>query len=56
MNTMQARHHEKLVFSRQNASKCGLNSVLNRLRSVKNMIKKEWMIEGKSAFLINCKK
>jgi len=56
MNTMQVRRNKKLIFIRQNAYRCGLNNVSNRLCSVTNMIKQEWMIEGKSAFKINCKK
>jgi len=32
-----------LVFIRQNNYKCGLNNVSNRLRSVTNVIKKDWM-------------
>jgi len=41
---------------RQNNYKCGLNNVSNRLRSVTNMIKKDWMVVEKSAFITLCKK
>jgi hypothetical protein len=56
MNTMQANRNEHFVFIRQNKYKCGLNNVSNRLRSVTNMIKKDWMLVEKSLFKTHCKK
>jgi hypothetical protein len=47
-NTMQANRNKYYVFIRQNAYKCGLNTVSNRLRSVTNMIKKDWMLVDKN--------
>ncbi len=44
MNTLQANRNEYFVFIRQNKYKCGLNNLSNRLRSVTNMIKKDWII------------
>ena len=55
-NTMQANRNEYYVFIRQNAYKCGLNTVSNRLRSVSNMIKKDWMLVDKGCFKTLCKK
>ena len=48
MNTMQANRNEYYVLIRQNAYKCGLNIVSNWLRSVSNMIKKDWMLVDKN--------
>jgi len=56
LNTMRSARNEYLVFIRQNNYKCGLNNVSNRLRSVTNMIKKDWMVVEKSAFKTLCKK
>jgi len=56
MNTMQANRNEYFVFIRQNKYKCGLNNMSNRLRSVTNMIKKDWMLAEKSLFKTHCKK
>ena len=47
MNTMQANRNEYFVYIRQNAYKCGLNIVSNQLRSVSNMIKKDWILIDK---------
>ena len=55
-NTMQANRNKYYVFIRQNAYKCGLNTVSNRLRSVSNMIKKDWMLVDKKSFKTLCKK
>ena len=40
MNTMQANRNEYYVFIRQNAYKCGLNIVSNRLQSVSTWLNK----------------
>jgi hypothetical protein len=56
MNTMQANRNEYFVFIRQNKYKCGLNNMSNRLRSVTNMIKKDWMLAKKCLFKTHCKK
>ena len=56
MNTMQANRNQYFVFIRQNTFKCGLNNVSNRLRSVSNMIKKDWMLVDKKHFKTLCKK
>ncbi len=56
LNTMRSARNEFLVFIRQNNYKCGLNNVSNRLRSVTNMIKKDWMVVEKSSFKTLCKK
>jgi hypothetical protein len=55
-NTLQANRNEYYVFIRQNAYKCGLNTVSNRLRSVSNMIKKDWLLVDKKSFKTLCKK
>jgi len=56
LNTMRSARNDFLVFIRQNNYKCGLNNVSNRLRSVTNVIKKDWMIVEKNAFKTLCKK
>jgi hypothetical protein len=56
LNTMQANRNEYFVFIRQNKYKCGLNNVSNRLRSVTNMIKKDWLLVEKNLFKIHCKR
>ena len=56
LNIMQANRYEYFVFIRQNKYKCGLNNVSNRLQSVTNMIKKDWMLGEKNLFKTNCKK
>ena len=56
LNTMRAERSEYLVFIRQNVYKCGLNSVSNRLRSVTNMMKKDWMLVERLHFRTLCKK
>ncbi len=54
LNTMRSARNEFLVFIRQNNYKCSLNTVSDRLRSVTNMIKKDWMVVEKSAFKTLC--
>ena len=56
LNIMQANRNEYFVFIRQNKYKCGLNNVSNRLRSVTNMIKKDWMLVDRNLFKTHCKK
>jgi hypothetical protein len=56
LNTMQSVRNHLLVFIRQNAYKCGLNNMSNRLRSVTNMIMKDWLLVEKNAFKTLCKK
>ena len=56
LNIMQANRNEYFVFIRQNKYKCGLNNVSNRLRSVTNMIKKDWMLVERNLFKTHCKK
>ena len=56
LNIMQANRNEYFVFIRQNTYKCGLNSVSNRLRSVSNIIKKDWLLVDRNLFKTLCKK
>ena len=56
LNTMQSTRSNFLIFIRQNNYKCGLNNISNRLRSVTNVIKKDWMLVDKNAFKTLCKK
>ena len=56
LNTMQANRNEYFVIIRQNKYKCGLNNVSNWLRSVTNMIKKDWMLVERNLFKTHCKK
>jgi hypothetical protein len=54
-NTLTDRRNKKFVFATNNNCKIGLNIPCNRLRSVSNMIEKEWMHNEKDTFKLKAK-
>jgi hypothetical protein len=42
-NTLIGRRNKKIVFTTYNKCEIGLNAPSNRLRSISNMIEKEWL-------------
>ena len=56
LNTMQSTRSNFLIFIIENNYKCGLNNISNCMRSVTNVVKKDWMLVDKNAFKTLCKK
>ncbi len=56
LNIMRANRNEYFAFIRQNKYKSGLNNVPNRLWSVTNMIRKDWLLVERNLFKTHCKK
>jgi hypothetical protein len=54
-NTLNDRRNKKIVFTSSNICKIGMNIPSNRLRSVSNMIEKDWMGIGKDSFKLKAK-
>ena len=54
-NTLTDRRNKKIVFTTNNFCKIGLNIPSNRLRSVSNMIEKEWLGIAKESFKLKAK-
>jgi hypothetical protein len=54
-NTMTDRRNVKFIFIRSNNYKVGLNSIVNRLRSVSNLIDKTWIDMPRNSFKVLCK-
>ncbi len=49
-NTLTDCRNKKIVFTTTNVCRIGLNIPSNRLRSVSNMIEKDWIELGKESF------
>jgi hypothetical protein len=54
-NTLTDRRNKKIVFTTNNLCKIGLNNPSNRLRSVSNMIEKDWLELSKESFKLKAK-
>jgi hypothetical protein len=54
-NTLTDRRNKNFVFTADNNCKIGFNIPSNRLRSVSNMIEKEWMEHEKDSFKLHSK-
>jgi hypothetical protein len=54
--TLNNRRNRMLTFVRINRSRAGLNSIANRLRSVTNMLDKNWIHLSRDIFKSTCKK
>jgi len=54
-NTLTDRRNKKIVFTTANVYRIGLNNPCNRLRSVSNMIEKDWLKLGKDSFKLKAK-
>ena len=54
-NTLVDRRNKNIVFTTNNMCKIGFNIPSNRLKSVSNMIKKEWLELTKDSFKLNAK-
>jgi hypothetical protein len=54
-NTLTDRRNKKVVFTTANVYRIGLNNPCNRLRSVSNMIEKDWLKLGKDSFKLKAK-
>ena len=54
-NTLVDRRNKNIVFTTNNMCKFGFNIPTNRLKSVSNMIKKEWLEFTKDSFKLNAK-
>ena len=54
-NTLNDCRNKKIVFTTNNNCKIGLNIPSNRLRSVSNLIEKEWLELSKDTFKLNVK-
>ena len=53
--TLNNRRNTKLTFVRINQSRAGLNNIVNRLRSVTNMMNKNWLHLSRDVFKSLCK-
>ena len=53
--TLTDRRNKKIVFTTSNECKIGLNIPSNKLRSVSNMIEKEWLETEKDSFKLKAK-
>ena len=54
-NTLTNRRNKKIEFTSSNVCRIGMNIPSNRLRSVTNMIEKDWMGLGKDSFKLEAK-
>ena len=54
-NTLTNRRNKNIVFTSSNSCRIGMNIPSNRLRSVTNMIEKDWMGIGKDSFKLKAK-
>ena len=54
-NTLAARRNKNIIFTANNKCKIGLNTPSNRLRSISNMIEKEWLKIEKESFKLRAK-
>ena len=53
--TLSDRRNTRLSFVRNNRFRVGLNSIHNRLRSISNVLDKNWTDESAANFKLNCK-
>jgi len=53
--TLSDRRNTRLSFVRTNRFKVGLNSIHNRLRSISNVLDKNWINKSAEDFKLNCK-
>ena len=54
--TLSDRRNVRLSFVRNNRYKVGLNSIHNRLRSISNIVDKNWLDKSAADYKLNCKK
>ena len=54
-NTLADRRNKNIIFTANNKCKIGLNTPSNRLRSISNMIEKEWLKTDKESFKLKAK-
>ena len=54
--TLSNRRNMRLSFVRNNRYKVGLNNIHNRLRSISNVVDKNWLDNTVAAYKLNCKK
>jgi len=53
--TLSDRRNTRLSFVRNNRFKEGMNSIHNRLRSISNVLDKNWTDKSAADFKLNCK-
>jgi hypothetical protein len=54
--TLNDRRNARLTFVRNNKCKVGLNMIKNRMRSISNVIDKDWLVLSEDSFKLSCKK
>ena len=54
-NTLADRRNKNIIFTADSKCKIGLNTPSNRLRSISNMIEKEWLKSEKESFKLKAK-
>ena len=54
--TLNDRRNIKVTFVRTNQSRAGLNNITNRLRTISNMLNKNWLNLARETFKLECKK
>ena len=53
--TLTKRRNTHMTFVRQNHLKVGLNCIENRMRSITNVIDKEWLNMSEKDYKLQCK-